>query len=61
MSGVLGAGLGGTGLLGGFLECYMVSLAECEISIVLMDFKDFLALLVVSMVLVARAVVWVKA
>jgi hypothetical protein len=39
----------------------MVSLAECEISIVLMDFKDFLALLVVSMVLVARAVVWVKA
>ena len=41
----------------------MVSLAELVVSVVVvMDFKDFLALLVeVSMVLVAKAVVWVKA
>jgi hypothetical protein len=40
----------------------MVSLAEFVVSVVVMDFKDFLALLVVvSMVLVARVVVWVKA
>jgi hypothetical protein len=46
----------------GCLECSMVSLVELVVSVVVMDFKDFLALLVeVSMVLVTKAVVWVKA
>ena len=39
----------------------MVSLVELVVSVEVMDFKDFLALLVVVfMVLVAKAVVWVK-